>query len=69
MIKEIVTETAIVDLDNYAEEIERIETYLYIMFKSIGFKVYRLNTYLIDQKTKTITCSWWILPDSTSKTH
>jgi hypothetical protein len=42
MIKEIVTETKIIDLDNYPEEIEKIEEALDQKLRLIYYKVYRL---------------------------
>jgi hypothetical protein len=63
MIKEIVTETAIVDLDNYAEELEVLEGVLDQKLRLIYYKVYRLQTYEIDLIKKTANCVWLIMPN------
>jgi len=63
MIKEIVTETAIVDLDNYPEELEKIEEALDQKLRLIYYKVYRLQTYEIDLIKKTANCVWLIMPN------
>ena len=63
MIKEIVTETAIVDLDNYPEELEKIEEALDQKLRLIYYKVYRLQTYEIDLIKKTANCDWLKMPN------
>jgi hypothetical protein len=61
MIKEIVTETAIVDLDNYPEEIEVLEGVLDTLFKLIGYRVYRLKTYKVNRIRRSVSCTWLIV--------
>jgi hypothetical protein len=63
MIKEVVTETKIVDLDNYPEELEKLEEALDQKLRLIYYKVYRLQTYEIDLIKKVATCVWLIMPN------
>lgn len=61
MIKEIVTETAIVDLDNLPEELEVLEGVLDTLFKLIGYRVYRLETYKVNRIRRSVSCTWLIV--------